>query len=67
MLHRKTLLPIFVLTALLGVGANLVAHNDKRVRKVFEGKLANVPGHTLTAEVVDFPQGYKIQRSPSRW
>ena len=59
MLHRKTLLPIFVLTALLGVGANLVAHSDKRVRKVFEGKLANVPGHTLTAEVVDFPPGYK--------
>jgi hypothetical protein len=50
---------ICVLTALIGAGADLVAHNDKRVRKLFAGKLANVPGHTLTVEVVDFPPGYK--------
>jgi quercetin dioxygenase-like cupin family protein len=48
-----------VLTALLGVGATLVAHGDERVRQLFAGKLANVPGHTLTAEVVDYPPGGK--------
>jgi hypothetical protein len=45
-----------MLTALLGVGANLVAQNGKRATKLFEGKLAHVPGHTLTAEVVEFPR-----------
>ena len=53
--HRKTSLLIYVLTVLLAAGATLVAHNDERVRKLFEGKLAHVPGHTLTAEVVDYP------------
>jgi quercetin dioxygenase-like cupin family protein len=48
-----------VLTALVGVGATLVGHNDERVRKLFAGKLANVPGHSLTAEVVDYPPGGK--------
>jgi len=59
MLHRKTPLLTCVLTALLGVGATLVAHGDERVRQLFAGKLANVPGHTLTAEVVDYPPGGK--------
>lgn len=59
MLHRKTPLLTCVLTALLGVGATLVAHGDERVRQLFTGKLANVPGHTLTAEVVDYPPGGK--------
>ena len=59
MLHRKTPLLTCVLTALLGVGATLVAHGDERVRELFAGKLANVPGHTLTAEVVDYPPGGK--------
>ena len=59
MLHRKTPLLTSVITALFGVGATLVAHNDERVRKLFTGKLANVPGHTLTAEVVDYPPGGK--------
>src|SRR5258705_10264791 len=59
MLHRKTLLLTCVLTAVLGVGATLVAQNDERVRKLFAGKLANVPGNTLTAEVVEYPPGGK--------
>jgi quercetin dioxygenase-like cupin family protein len=61
MLRRKTLLLSCVLTALVGVGATLGAHNNKRERKLFEGKLANVPGYTLTAEVVDFPPGYQSE------
>lgn len=59
MLHRKTLRLTCVLAALLGVGATLVAHGDERVRQLFAGKLANVPGHTLTAEVVDYSPGGK--------
>jgi hypothetical protein len=55
-----------VLAALLGMGATLVAQNDERVRNIFAGKLANVPGNTLTAEVVEYPPG-GVQRSPSRW
>ena len=59
MLHRKTPLIACVLAALLGMGATLVAQNDERVRKIFAGKLANVPGNTLTAEVVEYPPGGK--------
>ena len=59
MLNRKTLRFTCVFTAFLGVGATLVAHNDERVKKLFTGKLANVPGHSLTAEVVDYPPGGK--------
>jgi hypothetical protein len=66
MLHRKTPLITCVLAALLGMGATLVAQNDERVRNIFAGKLANVPGNTLTAEVVEYPPG-GVQRSPSRW
>jgi quercetin dioxygenase-like cupin family protein len=44
---------------LLGVGATLAAGNDERVTKLFAGKLGNVPGYTLTAEVVDYPPGEK--------
>jgi quercetin dioxygenase-like cupin family protein len=55
MLQRKTLLLAYVLGVLLGVGTTLVGQNDGRVRKLFAGKLPNVPGHTLTAEVVDYP------------
>ena len=47
--------------ALLGMGATLVAQNDERVRKLFAGKLANVPGNTLTAEVVEYPPGGKSE------
>ena len=57
--HRKTPLITCVLAALLGMGATLVAQNDERVRKLFAGKLANVPGNTLTAEVVEYPTGGK--------
>jgi quercetin dioxygenase-like cupin family protein len=53
--YRKTLM----LAALFGVGATLVAHNDESVRKLFAGKLPNVAGHTLTAEVVEYPPGGK--------
>ena len=59
MLNRKTRRLTCVLTALLGAGATLVAHNDERVKKLFTGKLANIPGHSLTAEVVDYPSGGK--------
>jgi quercetin dioxygenase-like cupin family protein len=59
MSNRKTALFTGVLTALLGVGTALGLHNDESVRKLFAGKLANVPGHTLTAEVVDYPPGGK--------
>ena len=55
MLNRKTALLTGVLTAVLGVGATLGLHNNESVRKLFEGKLAHVPGYTLTAEVVEFP------------
>ena len=59
MLHRKTPLLTCVLAAFLGMGATLVAQNDEHVRKLFAGKLANVPGDTLTAEVVEYPPGGK--------
>ena len=59
MLHRKTPFLICVLAAFLGMCATLVAQNDERVRKLFSGKLANVPGNTLTAEVVEYPPGGK--------
>ena len=59
MQHRKTLVLAYVLTVLFGVSSTLVARNDESVRKLFAGKLANVPGHTLTAEVVDYPPGGK--------
>ena len=59
MLHRKILQLTGVLTIVLGAGATLAANGDEIVRKLFTGKLANVPGHTLTAEVVDYPPGGK--------
>lgn len=59
MLHRTTPLTTCVLAALLGMGATLLAQNDERVRKLFAGKLANVPGNTLTAEVVEYSPGGK--------
>ncbi len=59
MLHRKALLFTCALTVFLGVGATLVAHNDENVKELFAAKLANVPGYTLTAEVVDYPPGGK--------
>jgi quercetin dioxygenase-like cupin family protein len=59
MLIRNTPVLACVLTALLGVGGTLVAHNEETVRKLFVGKLANVPGQTLTAEVVNYRAGGK--------
>lgn len=61
MRYRKALQLICALTALLGVGASLVAKNDETVRKLFASKLANVPGQTLTAEVVEYPPGGKSE------
>ena len=52
----------YCVSGLLIVGvlqATLVAHDDESVRKLFAGKLTNVPGHTLTAEVVTYPPGGK--------
>ena len=59
MLRGKGIQLICVLIALLGVGATLVAQNDETVRKLFASKLANVPGQTLTAEMVEYPPGGK--------
>lgn len=58
MQRRKTLLLACALTAVLVASTHLPAHSGKRVTKAFAGKLAHVPGHTLTAEVVDLPPGY---------
>lgn len=59
MLDRKSFMFSSVAASLFGVPLNLLA--QKRERKVFEGKLANAPGQSLTAEVVDFPPGYKSE------
>jgi quercetin dioxygenase-like cupin family protein len=59
MITRKTLLLTGGLSALLGVGVTLAAHNEETVRQVFAGKLPNAPGQTLTAEVVEYPPGVK--------
>lgn len=59
MLNSKTPLLACVLAALLGVGATLGLQNDESVRKVSAVKLPNVPGQTLTAEVVEYPPGGK--------
>lgn len=59
MLDRKTPLLACVLAALLGVGAALGLQNDETVTKLAAVKLPNVPGQTLTAEVVEYPPGGK--------
>lgn len=59
MLNSKTPLLGCVLTALLGVGATPGLQNDESVRKLSAVKLPNVPGQTLTAEVVEYPPGGK--------
>jgi quercetin dioxygenase-like cupin family protein len=59
MLNRRTLIFNGGLAALLGVPVGLAAQGGESVRTLFEGKLANAPGSTLTAEVVDYPPGAK--------
>ena len=59
MRHRRILLLTSVVAIVLGVGVNLIAHGDETVKKLFADKLGNVPGHSLTAEVVDYPPGGK--------
>lgn len=59
MLCSKTPLLACVFAALLGVGASLGSRNDESVRKLDAIKLPNVPGQTLTAEVVEYPPGAK--------
>jgi quercetin dioxygenase-like cupin family protein len=59
MLNSKTPLLACVLAALLGVGATLGVQKHESVRKVSAVKLPNVPGQTLTAEVVEYPPGGK--------
>ena len=56
---RKTLGLTSAFATLLLVSASLVANDEETVTKVFAGKLANVPGHTLTAEVVAYAPGVK--------
>jgi quercetin dioxygenase-like cupin family protein len=41
------------------MSVGILAGNDETVKKLFAGKLANAPGHTLTAEVVEYPPGGK--------
>ena len=57
MLDRKTFMLSSLAASLFGLPFKALA--QKRERKLFEGKLANAPGQSLTAEVVDFPPGYK--------
>jgi quercetin dioxygenase-like cupin family protein len=59
MLNSKTPPLAYVLAALLGAGATLGVQNHESVRKVSAVKLPNVPGQTLTAEVVEYPPGGK--------
>ena len=59
MLNSKTPLLGCALAALFGVGATLGVQNHESVRKVSAIKLPNVPGKTLTAEVVEYPPGGK--------
>ena len=59
MLNRKVLLFTYMATALLLVGATVGQVGDETVRELSTAKLANVPGHTLTAEVVNYPPGGK--------
>ena len=59
MLNSKNTLLISVLTSLVGVGTIPAFHGAETVKNVFAGKLPNVPGHSLTAEVVDYPPGGK--------
>ena len=59
MLKSKTPPLGCVLVALLGVGATPGLQNDESVRKLSAVKLPNVPGQTLTAEVVEYPPGGK--------
>ena len=57
MLNSKTPLLACALAALLGVGATLAVQNHESVRQVSAIKLPNVPGQTLTAELVEYPPG----------
>src|SRR5258708_5164904 len=59
MLNSKTPLLACVLATLFGVGATLGVQKNESVRKVSAVKLPNVPGQTLTAELVEYPPGGK--------
>ena len=59
MLNDKIPLLACLLAALLGVGVTLGVQKHESVRKVSVVKLPNVPGHTLTAELVEYPPGGK--------
>ena len=59
MLNSKTPLLACVFAVLLGVCTSLGSRNDESVRKLDAIKLPNVPGQTLTAEVVEYPPGGK--------
>ena len=59
MFERKRTVLLCLLTGIVAIGANSAADSGKRARKVFQGRLDHVPGQTLTAEVVEFPPGYK--------
>lgn len=59
MLKSKAQLLGCALAALLGMGTTAGSPNDESVRKLFAVKLPNVPGQTLTAEVVEYPPGGK--------
>ena len=56
---RKTRLRASMLAVLATVSAIFASTGDETVKRVFAGKLANVPGHALSAEVVEYPPGGK--------
>jgi quercetin dioxygenase-like cupin family protein len=60
MLRLKTVVMwVVVVAALSKVGVLLFAHSGGSEKKVFEARLPNVPGMTLTAVVVEYPPGGK--------
>ena len=60
MLRLKTVVMwVVVVAALSKVGLLLFAHSGSSEKKVFEARLPNVPGMTLTAVVVEYPPGRK--------
>ena len=59
MLNRRSLMLTGVLAALLSLAASLSARKDERVSVLFSGELNNVPGNSVTAEIVDYPAGGK--------
>ena len=61
MFNLKNTLLFCLLLSLIGLGTAVAFHGDETVKQVFASKLPNVPGHTITAELVEYPPGGKSQ------